>query len=177
MRDGRDPLGFEIGDGLGDLVAEIDAAHALIPLLDARRLAVDLDLEPDAADASGLHREVAGLAGNAGVGLVAANDGVERAVAAHLLVNDDIDHDVAFGSEAEFLEVLHGEDVARDAALHVAGTAPVDAAVLDRRRPRIVAPALAITGITSVWPLSSSERPPPVPFSIATMLGRPSYPR
>ena len=69
MRDSRDAFGLEIGDRLGDLVAEIDAADAEIALLDAGGLAVDLDLEPDAPDAGRLHREIAGLAGNAGVGL------------------------------------------------------------------------------------------------------------
>ena len=67
--DGRDARGLEVGDRLRDLVAEVDAADAEIALLDAGRLAVDLDLEPDAADAGRLHREIAGLAGNAGVGV------------------------------------------------------------------------------------------------------------
>jgi hypothetical protein len=30
------------------------------------------------------------------------------------------------------------------------------------------------TGMTSVCPFNSNERPPPVPFKVATMLGRPS---
>src|SRR5262249_33592778 len=62
MRYRRDPLGLEIGDRLHNLVAEIDAADALVALLNTRGLAVNLDLEPDAADARGLHREVAGFA-------------------------------------------------------------------------------------------------------------------
>ena len=67
----RDPLCLQVRDRLHDLVAEFDAADALVALLDAGGLAVDFDFEPDAADACGLHREVAGLAGNAGVSLVA----------------------------------------------------------------------------------------------------------
>ena len=42
------------------------------------------------------------------------------------------------------MRILDREDVAGDAALHVARAAPVDAAVLDRGRPGIVAPALAV---------------------------------
>src|SRR5580693_7106866 len=102
MSYGRDTLGLQIRDRLGDLVAEIDAANAFVPLLDAGRLALNFNLEPDAADAGGLHGEIAGLARNAGVGFVAPDHRVEGAVAAHLLVNDNIDHDVAFRSEAEF---------------------------------------------------------------------------
>ena len=147
-----------------------------IALLDAGRLALDLDLEPDAADAGRLHREVAGLAGNAGVGFIASDDRVERAVAAHLLVDDDVDHDVALGRKAKLLEVLDSKDVARDAALHVAGAAAVDAAVLDAAptTDRRSSPRRLPTGMTSVWPFSRSDRPPPVPFSTPTMLGRPS---
>ena len=54
-------------------------------------------------------------------------------MAAHLLVNDDVDHDVALRGKAKLLEILNGEDVARDAALHVAGSAPINASVLDAR--------------------------------------------
>src|ERR1700722_2657046 len=138
----RDALGFEISDRLGDGVAEIDAADPLVAFLDAGRLALNLDLEPDATDAGGLHGEVAGLARYAGVGFVASNHGVERAVAAHFLVNDDVDHDVAPRRQSEILEILYGEDVTRGAAFHIAGAAPIYASFLDARRPRIVAPAL-----------------------------------
>src|SRR5262245_51739022 len=62
VRDGCDALRFEIGDCLCDLVAEFDAADALIALLNSCGLAVDLDLEPDPADAGGLHRKVTRLA-------------------------------------------------------------------------------------------------------------------
>src|SRR5262249_9797640 len=56
MRDGRYALGLEVGDRFDDLVAELDSADALVALLNARRLAVNLDLEPDAADACRLDR-------------------------------------------------------------------------------------------------------------------------
>ena len=91
MLDGGDAFGLERIDRLGDLVAELDAADALIAPLDAGRLALDFDLEPDAADAGRLHRKPAGLAGNAGVRLVAADDRIEGAMAADLLIDDDVD--------------------------------------------------------------------------------------
>src|SRR5262249_28555857 len=144
MRHGCDALVLELLHGLGDLHAEFDPAHALVTFLDAGRLALNLDLEPDAADAGRLHVEIAGLAGNAGIGLVAADHRVERSVPTQLFVDDDIDMDVALGLEPRRLEILDREDVARDAPLHVARSAPVDAAVLDRGRPGIVAPAFAV---------------------------------
>src|SRR6185437_13901111 len=85
VSDGRDPDRLKLGDGFGDRIAEIDAADAKIALLDAGRFPMDLDLEPDPADAGRLHREIAGLAGDSCVGVIAADDRVERAVAAHLL--------------------------------------------------------------------------------------------
>src|SRR5262245_31505850 len=100
MRDCRDALGLEIGHCLRDLVAEIDSADTLVSLLDAGRLAVNLDLEPDAPDASRLHGEIAGLAGDTSVRLVAADHRIERAMAADLLVNDDVDQDIALRRQA-----------------------------------------------------------------------------
>ena len=65
---------------------------------------------------------------------------------------------------------------ARDAALHVARAAAVEAAVADDRGERVglrpVARGSAST--TSTWPLSSSVRPPPLPRKRATSCGRPS---
>jgi len=63
--DRRDALGLEIRDRLDDFVAQLNSADALVALLNPGGLAVYLDLEPDAADACGLHREIAGLAGDA----------------------------------------------------------------------------------------------------------------
>src|SRR5581483_6895596 len=117
---------------------------AEVTLLDTGRLALDVDLKPDTSDAGRLHEEVAGLAGDAGIGLVSADDCIKRAVAAHLLIDDDVDHDIALGGQPQLLEILHRQHVAGDAALHVAGTAAVDTAILDRSRPGIVAPTLAI---------------------------------
>src|SRR6202023_1947479 len=49
MRDGRDALGLEISNRLDDLVAELDSADALVTFLNAGGLAVNFDLEPNAA--------------------------------------------------------------------------------------------------------------------------------
>src|SRR6185437_11863927 len=144
MLHGRDALLFQGGDGLCDLVTEFDATDALIAPLDAGRLALNFDLEPDAADARRLHRKTAGLARNAGVSLVAADHRVERTVAANFFVNDDVNVNIPFRLEPRRDHVLDRHDVAGDAALHIARPAPVDAAILDRGRPRIVAPAFAI---------------------------------
>ena len=54
MLDSCNALGLERLDSLGDLVTEFDAADALIAALDAGRLTLDFDLEPDAPDAGGL---------------------------------------------------------------------------------------------------------------------------
>src|SRR5262245_64818701 len=97
MRHGRNALRLEICDRLHDLIAEVDAADALVALLNARGLAVNLDLEPDAADACGLHREVASFSGYARIGLVAADHGIQRAMAADFLVDDHVDVDIALG--------------------------------------------------------------------------------
>src|SRR5262249_4636793 len=66
-------------------------------------------------------------------------------VAADLLVDDDVDHDIALRRQPELLQVLNREHVAGDAALHVARAPAVDASVLDLGRPWFVAPALAVT--------------------------------
>src|SRR5262249_32659908 len=139
----RDPLGLEICDRLRDLVAELNSADALVALLNAGGFAVDFDLEPDPADACGLNREVAGLAGNAGVSLVATDHRIQRAVAADFFVDDDIDVNVALGLEAGGPERSHCHDMAGNAALHIGGTASIDAAVLDGGGPGVVAPAFA----------------------------------
>jgi hypothetical protein len=64
--------------------------------------------------------QVAGLARDAGIGGIAADHRVEGAVAADLLVDDDIDQDVTLEVDAELLEILHSQDMAGDAALHIA---------------------------------------------------------
>ena len=95
MGDRRDALGLEIRDRLDDFVAQLNSADALVALLNPGGLAVYLDLEPDAADACGLHREIAGLAGDAGVRPIAADHRIERAVTADFLIDDHVDVDVA----------------------------------------------------------------------------------
>src|ERR1043166_1047185 len=95
VRHGRHSLLFERRNRLDDFIAELNGADALIASLNAGRLALNVDLKPNAANAGGLHRKAAGLAGNTGVSLVAANDGVERAMAADLLVDHDVEVDVA----------------------------------------------------------------------------------
>src|SRR5215510_3923042 len=100
VSDGRDPLCLQLCDRLRDLVAELNSADALVALLNAGGFAVDFDLKPDPADACGLYRQVAGLAGNAGVSLVATDHRIQRAVAADFFVDDDIDVNVALGLEA-----------------------------------------------------------------------------
>src|SRR5215467_4139844 len=141
---GRHSLVFERRNRLDDFIAKLDGADALIASLNAGRLALDVDLKPNAANAGGLHREAAGLAGNAGVSRVAANDRVERAMAANLLVDHDVEVDVALWLKSSLHHVLDGHDVAGDAALHIARATAVEFAILDQRRPRIVAPAFAI---------------------------------
>ena len=51
VRHGRNSLGLEVRDRFHDLVAEIDAADALVALLNARGLAVESQSQPDTADA------------------------------------------------------------------------------------------------------------------------------
>src|SRR5262245_9710548 len=135
MLDGRHALVLEFLHRADDLVAEFNRADTLIALLDAGRLALDVDLEPDAADAGGLHEQVTRFARDARVRLVAADDGVQGTVAADLLVDDDVDHDIALRRQPELLQVLNREHVAGDAALHVARAPAVDASVLDLGRP------------------------------------------
>src|SRR5215218_6334832 len=93
MRYRRDPLRLKIRDRFHDLVAEFDAADPLVALLDAGGLAVNLDFEPDAADACGLHRQVARLAGNASVSFVPTDHRIQGAVTADFLIDDDVDVD------------------------------------------------------------------------------------
>src|SRR5262245_34056957 len=139
----RDALGLEIRDCLGDFVAQLNSADALVALLNAGGLAVNFDLEPDTTDACGLHREIAGLAGDAGVRLVPADHRIDGTVSAYLLVDYPVDVDVALGLETGGHKAFDRHDVAGNAALHVGGTSPIDAAVLNGGRPRIVAPAFA----------------------------------
>src|SRR5262249_48559891 len=117
---GRHSLVFERRNRLDDLIAELNGADAVIASLNAGRLALDVDTKPNAANAGGLHREAAGLAGNTGVRLVAANDRVERAVAANLLVDHDVEIDVALRLKSSLHHVLDGHNVTGDAALHIA---------------------------------------------------------
>src|SRR5262249_30698192 len=98
------------------------------------------------------------LAGDTGVCLVATDDGVERAVAADLLVDDDIDHDIPLGGEPELFQILDCEHVAGDATLHVAGTAAVDPSILDRGRPRVIAPALTVAARNDVGMAVEQQR-------------------
>src|SRR6185437_98612 len=144
MLDRRYTLCFERFDRLGDFVPEFDAADALIAALNSCGFALNFDLEPYPADASRLHREAAGLAGNAGIGLVAADDGVERAMTTDFLVDHYINEDVALEFNSGGLEKFDCENVAGNATLHVTGTAAIDAALLHLRRPGIIAPALAV---------------------------------
>src|SRR5262249_819006 len=95
VRHGRHSLLFGRRNRLDDSIPELNGADGLIGSLNAGRLALDVDLKPNAADAGGLHRKAAGLAGNTGVSLVAANDRVKRAMAANLLVDHDVEEDVA----------------------------------------------------------------------------------
>src|SRR5262249_8472849 len=156
----RDTLGFERFDRLGDLVAELDPADALVTPLDAGRLALNFDLEPDATDVCGLDGQPTGLAGDPGIRLVAANHRVERAVAADLLIDDDIDQNVALEPEAGIFQKLDRQNVARDAALHVAGVAPIETAFFHRRGPGIVAPAFAVTNRDYVGMAVEQHRAP-----------------
>src|SRR5690242_848775 len=78
----RDALFFEHRHRLGDLVAELDCADALVTTLDAGGLPLHVDFKPDAANAGRLDSEATGFSRNAGIGLVAANYGVECPMAA-----------------------------------------------------------------------------------------------
>src|SRR6185312_2391893 len=121
MLDRRDTLCLERFDRLGDFVPEFDAADALIAALNSCGFALNFDLEPDPADASRLHREAAGLAGNAGIGLVAADDGVERAMTTDFLIDHYIYEDIALQFDSGGLEELDRDNVAGNTTLHVAG--------------------------------------------------------
>src|SRR5262249_62133892 len=87
--------------------------------------------------------KVAGLAGNAGVSLVATDHRFQGAVAADFFTDDDIDVNVALGLETGGHQRFHCHDMAGHAALHVGGTSAIDAAVLDGGGPGVVAPAFA----------------------------------
>src|SRR5690242_19840709 len=116
----RDALLLERRHRLDDLVTELDGGDALIAALDAGRLALHVDLEPNAADAGGLDSQATGFSGNAGICLIAADYGVERPMATELLVNHDIQVNVALRFEPDGHHVLDSHDVAGDAAFHVA---------------------------------------------------------
>src|SRR6516164_11153936 len=143
MLDGGNALGLKGLHRLCDLVAELDAADALIAALNARGLSVNFDLEPDTTNAGRLDCEAARFTGNASVCFVATDHGVKRAMAANLLIDDDVYEYVSFDFDADFLKEFNCKNMARNAALHVTGAATIDAALFDFRRPRIVAPTLA----------------------------------
>src|SRR6516162_1792168 len=138
MLDGGDALGLKRLDRLGDLVAELDSAHPFITPLDARGFSLNFDLKPDAADTSRLDCEPAGFPGNSGIGLVAADHGVERAMATDFLIYDDVDVNIALRLEAGLNHVLDRHDMAGDTALHVTGASSIKATVLYRSGPGIV---------------------------------------
>src|SRR6478752_9487261 len=141
--DGGDTLGLKRLNCFSDFGAKFDPAYALVAPLDAGGLALNFDLEPAAADAGWLHRQAAGLTGNASVSLVAADHCIQRAMTADFLIDHDIDEDVALELDASGLKEFDGEDVACDTTFHIAGSATIDASILDLGRPRIVAPAFA----------------------------------
>ena len=140
MRHVGHPPVLELLHGLADLHAEIDAADALVALLDAGGLAEDQNLEPDAPDTGRLNGQAAGFAGNAAIRLVAADHRIQCSVSAELLVDDEVDHDVALGLEAGGEQAFHRHDMGGDAALHVGGATAVDAPVLDLAAPGVLAP-------------------------------------
>src|SRR6202011_5130273 len=104
-------------------------ADAFIALLDTGRLAVDFDLEPDAADAGRLPREPAGFAGDAGIRLVAANDRIQGPMPAHFLIDHNVEQDVALGLHPRREKAFHRHDVARHSAPPVRRAAPLYAAL------------------------------------------------
>src|SRR3982074_3599647 len=139
----RPPPVLQVRDRLHDFVAELDAADALVALLDTSGLAVNFDFEPDAADACGLHRQVAGFAGNACVSLVPADHRIQCAVTAVFYIDDHVDVQVALGLQAGGHEAFNRHDMTGNAALHVGGPAAVHATILDRSRPRVIAPSFS----------------------------------
>src|ERR1700751_3329764 len=132
MLDGGDALSLKRLDCLGDLVAKFDPAHPFITSLDARGLSLEFDLKPDATDTSRLHCKPAGLSGNSGIGFISADHGIECAMPADFLVDDDVDVNIALRLEPALNHVLDRHDMAGDAALHVAGPASVKPTILDR---------------------------------------------
>src|SRR5262245_42609608 len=92
----RDTFVLERRHRFDDLIADLDGADALIAALNAGRLPLYVDLEPNAADAGWLDREAAGLTGDAGVGRIAANYRIKCPVAADLLVDHDVEVYIAF---------------------------------------------------------------------------------
>jgi hypothetical protein len=141
VRNRGHPLGLELLHGLDDLVPEIDATDPLVPFLNTGGFAGDRNFEPDPADTRRLDGQIAGFTGNTCVGPVAPDHGIESAMSAHLLVDDDIDEHVAFELQSRRFDEFHGDDVAGDAAFHICGSATIDPAVPDRCRPGIVPPA------------------------------------
>ena len=99
------------------------------------------------------------LGDDARVGAEAAQHGLD-AVARVLLVGDGGHDDVA-ARAARRAAARAGEHDRREAALHVVGAAPVEAPVAHPRLVR-VGPSPA-TPTVSVWAMSSSAAPPPVP--------------
>jgi hypothetical protein len=141
MRNRCYSLFFKRLHSLHDLVAEIDSADALVPLLNTGGFAGDRDFEPDPADTRRLNRQVAGFTGDACVGPVAPDHRIEGSVSAHLLVDHDVDEHVPFELYPGGFDQLDGHDVAGNAAFHICGSATVYPAVSNRCRPGIIAPA------------------------------------
>src|SRR6185312_2394079 len=81
-------------------------------------------------------------------------------MATDFFVDDDVDIDVALQLDAGFLEELHRQDMAGHPAFHVARTTAVDAAVLYRRRPGVVAPAFAVADRDDVGVAVEQKRMP-----------------
>src|SRR5262249_34105427 len=101
------------------------------------------------------------LAGNASIGLVAADDGIQRPVATDLLVDDDIDVNVALGLQPRGQQAFRRHNVAGDTTFHVGGAAPIDAAVLDGGGPWIIAPSLAATDRDDIGMAVQEQRASP----------------
>src|SRR4051812_39070096 len=120
MLDAGQALYFKRLHRLDNLVSKLDPADALVAPLDAGRLSLNLNLEPYSADASGLHRESARLAGDTCVRGIAADHGIQRAMATHFLIDYDVYQNVAFQLNACRLQKLDRQNVAGDSAFHIA---------------------------------------------------------
>ena len=107
---------------------------ALLPLPDLRDMggpAADLDLEPHDADI-GAHQAVMGRLGDQrGVRVIAAHQARQRAVAGAFLFGDRLEVDMGRRLHARPFQRVKGEQIGRQAGLHVAGSAAVHPAVLD----------------------------------------------